>query len=271
MTGSPSRPTEPAEPAEPGDHGLPGYHRSPLSLITVIAGNVTDRIEACQEREKGRATVLRRADVVDGAIRLLDAEGLDGLTTRRLGALLNVQSPALYRHFPSKEALLDAVAEKLLEGVATPMPAGSWDEQLTILGDRLRAALLAHRDGARVVAGTYVAAPNNRALGSAVVAILCGAGIPVERAGWITFAGMYYILGHTIEEQALQRLAGREDDWPAREAEAGHDDPVFARALDSVMAADPGERFAYGMRLFIDGVRRQMPDAGTRTTPAETP
>lgn len=212
--------------------------------------------------------MLRRADVVDGAIRLLDAEGLDGLTTRKLGALLNVQSPALYRHFPSKEALLDAMAEKLLEGVATPMPTGPWDEQLATLGQRLRTALLAHRDGARVVAGTYVAAPNNRALGSAVVAVLCGAGIPVERAGWITFAGMYYILGHTIEEQALRQIAGRDDDWPRRESETAHDDPVFARALDSVMAADPAERFAYGMRLFIDGVRPHIPAADTRARTA---
>jgi AcrR family transcriptional regulator len=199
--------------------------------------------------------------VVDGAVRLLDAEGLDGLTTRKLGALLNVQSPALYRHFPSKEALLDAVAEKLLEGVAAPIPDGPWEQQLSVIGHRLRAALLAHRDGARVVAGTYVAAPNNRAIGGAVVAILCGAGIPVDRAGWISFAGMYYILGHTIEEQALRQLAGRDDDWQAREAATEHDDPVFAQALGSVMAADPAERFAYGMQLFIDGVRRQIPPA----------
>lgn len=205
--------------------------------------------------------MLRRADVVDGAIRLLDAEGLDGLTTRRLGTLLNVQSPALYRHFPSKEALLDAMAEKLLEGLTTELPTGTWDERLTVVGHRVRTALLAHRDAARVVAGTYVAAPNNRALGAAVVAILCEAGIPVERAGWITFAGMYYILGHTIEEQALQQLAARDDDWPKRESEAAHDDPVFARALDSVMSADPAERFAYGLQLFIDGVRRHVPAA----------
>jgi TetR/AcrR family tetracycline transcriptional repressor len=151
------------------------------------------------------------------------------------------------------------------------MPTGTWDRQLAVLGQRLREALLAHRDGARVVAGTYVAAPNNRALGRAVVSVLCGAGIPAERAGWITFAGMYYILGHTIEEQALYQLAGQGENWAQRESDAGHDDPVFARALDAVIAADPAERFAYGMQLFIDGVRPHLPATGTHTEPAATP
>ena len=203
--------------------------------------------------------LLRRADVVDGAIKLLDAEGLDGLSTRKLGASLNVQGAALYRHFPSKEALLEAMAEKLVEGVGAAVPDGPWDQRLMVVAHRFRAALLAHRDGARVVAGTYVAAPNSRAVGSAVVAVLCEAGIPVERAGWIAFTGLYYVLGHTIEEQALQQLAEQGEDWSAREAEVGHEDPVFAQALDSVMAADPAERFAYGLGLLIDGVRKQIP------------
>ena len=69
--------------------------------------------------------LLRKANVVEGALALLEAEGLDGLTMRKLGAALNVQAGALYRHFPSKEALLDAMAEKLVEGIADPAPEGA--------------------------------------------------------------------------------------------------------------------------------------------------
>lgn len=153
------------------------------------------------------------------------------------------------------------MADKLVEGVGAPVPAGPWDQELTILAHRFRAALLTHRDGARVVAGTYAAAPNSHATGSAIVAVLCSAGIPVERAGWITFAGRYYVLGHTIEEQALHELAVNGEDWTAREAAAPPEDPVFARALRSVMAADPAERFAFGLELFIDGIRH-LPEIG---------
>jgi AcrR family transcriptional regulator len=204
--------------------------------------------------------LLRKANVVEGALALLDAEGLDGLTMRKLGAALNVQAGALYRHFPSKDALLDAMAEKLLEGVGDPIPDGPWDDQLTVLAHRLRAALLARRDGARLVAGTFVPEPNTAAAGGAAVAVLCAAGVPVERAGWIAYATMYYVLGHTIEEQAQVRLNEQGEDWQARQALGPQDDPLFARALDSVIAADPAERFAYGLQLLIDGIRQQLPN-----------
>jgi TetR/AcrR family tetracycline transcriptional repressor len=201
---------------------------------------------------------LRKANVVDGALKLLDEEGLDGLTMRRLGTALGVQAGALYRHYPSKEALLDAMAEKLIEGVADPTPEGSWDDQLATLAHRFRTALLAHRDGARVFAGTFVSAPNTDAVGSAAVTALTAAGFPPDRAGWIVYAGMYYVLGHTIEEQAQLRLAAEDEGWQARAADSPPTDPVFTAALHSVAAADPADRFAYGLELFIEGVRRRL-------------
>ncbi len=216
--------------------------------------------------------LLRKANVVDGALALLDAEGLDGLTMRKLGAALDVHAGALYRHFASKEALLDAMAEKLVEGVAEPPPEGPWDEQLTVLAHRFRSALLAHRDGARLVAGTFVSEPNTNAAGATAVAALCAAGVPVERAGWITFAAMYYVLGHTIEEQAQLQLGDQGDDWQARVARVPPDDPLFARALGSVIAADPAERFSYGLELLVDGIRQQFRSAQRRTPrPSDPP
>jgi len=97
---------------------------------------------------------LRREHVVDEAIALLDADGLDALTMRKLATRLGVQAGALYWHFASKQALLDAMADRFLEGFGADLPAGSWDERLSAAGWRLREVLLSHRDGARVMAGT---------------------------------------------------------------------------------------------------------------------
>ena len=58
--------------------------------------------------------------VVDVAIALLDADGLDALTMRKLATRLGVQAGALYWHFASKQALLDAMADRFLE-VAPPI------------------------------------------------------------------------------------------------------------------------------------------------------
>jgi len=202
--------------------------------------------------------LLRRADVVAGALEVLDAEGLDGLTMRRLGAALNVQAGALYRHFANKEALIDAMAEQLLEGVGAPVPEGPWPEQVRELAGRLRTALLSRRDGARVVAGTYVPAANTHRAGRVAVELLCSAGMPPEQAGWITFAVFYYVLGHTIEEQALLQLP-EGDDWKSRLAAAEADQSIFyTRALKSVVETDPAERFRYGLDVFIDGLARRL-------------
>lgn len=202
--------------------------------------------------------LLRRADVVAGALTLLDAEGLDGLTMRKLGAVLNVQAGALYRHFENKEALLDAMAEQLLEGVGAPVAAGPWQDQVRELAGRLRTALRSRRDGARVVAGTYVPAANTHGAGRVAVEILCAAGVPPEQAGWLTFAVFYYVLGHTIEEQALEQLI-EHDSWSSRLAATGPDQsPEYNRALQSVVAADPAERFDYGLDIFIDGVASRL-------------
>jgi TetR/AcrR family tetracycline transcriptional repressor len=209
-----------------------------------------------------RRPLLRKANVVDGALQLLDEVGLDGLTMRKLGAALGVQAGALYRHYPSKAALLDAMAEKLVEGVADPPPEGDWDAQLTTLAHRFRTALLAHRDGARLFAGTFVSAPNTNAVGGLAVAALTRAGLPPDRAGWITYAGMYYVLGHTIEEQAQLALEADDEDWQARQAASPPADPIFAEALHSVTVTDPAERFTYGFELFVDGVRRRLDDGG---------
>ena len=197
---------------------------------------------------------LKRADVVTGALTLLDTDGLDGLTMRKLGALLGVRAGGIYWHFTNKEALLRAMADRIVgEVTATPLAPGRWDAQLAEIAYRLRRALLAHRDGARVVAGTYVLEPNTVRGGEQAMRILTDAGFPADRAGWVLFATMYYVLGHTIEEQAQQA----QGDWAQRGS--GLPDSELSRALDSVVRADPEERFAYGLDLLLDGVRLRFP------------
>jgi TetR/AcrR family tetracycline transcriptional repressor len=203
---------------------------------------------------------LHREDVLDGALALLDDEGLDGLTMRRLAKRLGVQAGAIYWHFASKQALLDAMADRLVEDVGEPLPSGSWEDQVSILAYRLRQALLSHRDGARVMAGTYVADPNTSRATKVTINLLHDAGFTPEKAGWITFALTHYVLGHTIEEQALAALLA-DRTWKDKVASYRQDEePHIARAIDAVIDSDPTERFTYGLRIFIDGISHQIRD-----------
>ena len=154
---------------------------------------------------------------------------------------------------PGQAAGYDATADRFLEDFAADLPAGSWDEQLAAAGWRLRQVLLSHRDGARVMAGTYVAEPNTVLLGNMVIEILQAAGLPPDRAGWAAFAAFHYVLGHTIEEQAQIELTER-GVWEPKLTVDGIENKLAATAF----TADPAERFGYGLQLFLDGIRQQL-------------
>ncbi|QXJ22288.1 TetR/AcrR family transcriptional regulator C-terminal domain-containing protein [Actinomadura graeca] len=202
---------------------------------------------------------LRRDDVVAGALAVLDDTGMDGLTMRKLAAHLGVQAGALYWHFPNKQALLEAMADKLVEGVDDDVVSGPWERQFTELAHRLRRALLAHRDGARVLAGTFVAEPNTLASGTLAMEILHRAGLPAREAGCIAFSVFHFILGHTIEEQAQAELAAS-GAWEAKRAALSEQSAqeTGVRPLDAIMDVPPEERFAYGLTVFINGIRHQL-------------
>lgn len=198
--------------------------------------------------------LLRKGDVVDGALELLDAEGLDGFTTRKLGAVLGVRAGALYRHYPTKQALLEAMGDRILDDVTADLPSGPWQQRATALAHRMREALLAHRDGAGVVAGSYVTEPNTVALGNAVVGLLQTAGLRTERAAWAAAAISYYVLGHSIEEQArAEMLEG--GSWQQK---MNVSEQMSDRLVVAAFDADPAERFSYGLRLLLNGIGQEV-------------
>lgn len=167
------------------------------------------------------------------AVELLDEVGLDALTTRRLAAKLGVQAGALYRHYPSKQALLDAVAGHLMGEPADPaLPDARWDDVLRAAAAGARAAMLAHRDGARLLTAFQVppevGVRSFRRLVDAVVA----AGANEERAVRAVDTLFAYVNGFTIEEQA--RGGERGDGF-----RAGVDLILAGIRAETLEAADP--------------------------------
>lgn len=95
-----------------------------------------------------------RADVVAAALRVLDAQGLEGCSMRRVAAELDVQPSALYHHVPNKQTLLALMADEIVRGVGNPIRISQSDpvEAARRICHALRDAMLAVRDGADVVA-----------------------------------------------------------------------------------------------------------------------
>src|SRR5689334_12147029 len=89
--------------------------------------------------------LLNRERIVEAAAALIDAEGLDALSTRRLATELGVRSPSLYNHFATKDDILDAVADTVIAKVDVSFfGTCGWPEALRRWGRSYRDALSAH-------------------------------------------------------------------------------------------------------------------------------
>src|SRR5919106_728880 len=73
---------------------------------------------------------LSRRRILEAAVRLVDREGLDALSMRKLGAELGVEAMSLYNHVPNKDALLDGMVEVLLGELEVPPENRGWEERI---------------------------------------------------------------------------------------------------------------------------------------------
>ncbi|NVJ20836.1 TetR/AcrR family transcriptional regulator C-terminal domain-containing protein [Myxococcus sp. AM011] len=207
---------------------------------------------------------IQREQVVRAAWTWVDELGVEGLTMRLLAQALAVQAPSLYWHFPSKQALLETMADALLEDVARTRPPGDgWEPVVKGVAEELRRALLRHRDGARVFAGTFVVSENTLRVSELLMEALGLLGLPPKEAGWATFALLDYVLGFTIEEQAFGAQQG--EGPPAAERMrtlALSRFPHVARAVDALVDPDFDARFTFGLEVFLSGLKsRRAPKA----------
>ena len=118
----------------------------------------TDRsVPGPHRRLLGRDQILREA------VRLIDEEGRDRLTMRRLGSELGVEAMALYRYIPGREQLLDGVVEyvmnELYQKTMTQDLPGSWQEYLQQMAHGVRDIAVAHPRVFPLVATRPPAAP----------------------------------------------------------------------------------------------------------------
>jgi AcrR family transcriptional regulator len=197
-----------------------------------------------------------RDSAVRVALRLLDADGLDKLTLRRIATELGVQAPALYWHFASKRVLLDHVTDAMvaphLDAVPPPAPGQPWDAWLATLAGALRQALLAHRDGARVASGAgLVGAAGLGQFIERTTAALHAAGFPAARAVRAAGALMALVIGRTVEEQTLPT------DEAAATALLTTRMPTVAQGIrESIAQGDTqDDAFTYSLTIFLTGLR----------------
>ena len=196
------------------------------------------------------------AALVQAGFEAVEEHGLSGLTMRDVAQRLGVKAPAIYWHLKSRRDLVDEMATEMwrrIDAEVAPISAGlSAEEALVGFAREVRRQALARRDGARLLAGTYL---TDDTLLRDQQARLDAVGSPDERRQMLTAFTLVYsfVIGYVIEEQA--RLAAPELYDPAvRAARVGDADP----ALSAVALATGDQRFEQLLGMIITTVRREV-------------
>jgi TetR/AcrR family tetracycline transcriptional repressor len=210
--------------------------------------------------KKAKTPRLRPEAVIKAALEILDTEGIENVTLRHIAAKLNVQAPALYWHFKNKQDLTDDMAQAILsnaklDNFTEPADINNWSTWLADLMHCLRNALIAHKDGGRVVAGaTYGRAYTLEKIMVGVTRVLEKAGFDKLNAGLATGTTIDYVWGFVIEEQA-----GIEPPQDVKSIGTNSEDDAFLSAImEEYHKLAPAEIFDWGLQVIITGLKSTL-------------
>ena len=196
---------------------------------------------------------------MDAAFVILDAEGFERLTIRRIAERLRVQNPALYWHFESKQRIVDRMAERMLVEMASSARASNpsgWRTVLQAAARSFRRVMRGRRDGARVVAAADLSRSPMIASMGETLELLVAAGFPERDALIGVIAVFDYTMGATFEEQEDPRRSPATrrslDPAPSAGGETAAS-ALLARAVGS-LGGDGDAVFEGGLELLLDGL-----------------
>ena len=206
-------------------------------------------------RGRPKTPLLSREGIIEAALRIVDDEGLDALTTRRLATDLGVKGASLYNHFRDKEEIVVAVAEYALTRVPRRMLGDDVSpEQLLLWGVvGLRDALLANPHLVPVLVRHRTVGNSDR---EAVTARLIEGGIPPEDVMLLHESLERWAIGNAVRESSPVETTGPDGDTERF--------PHLTAAVQT-QRATPHEVFETVAR----GIIRSVLDAGGDRRPHE--
>ena len=204
---------------------------------------------------------LSRERVLRTALELVDREGVDALTMRRLGRELGVEAMSLYSYVENKQDLIEGVVEQVFKEMPliTPGP-GSWQERLRINAAMFRSVLLRHPKALRLVAGRPLITEGTVAFVESALVELRSVGLDLATADRVLEVIASFTLGHVAENLG-------DEVRPARIHKGYEIDRVRfpnVRAVQDDHPPDPDAEFAIGIEFVIAGIERLLasPAAG---------
>ncbi|MBB5801027.1 AcrR family transcriptional regulator [Saccharothrix ecbatanensis] len=205
-----------------------------------------------------KAKPLTPAIIAEAALRIGDRDGAKAMSMRRIAGELGCDPMALYRHFPDRQALLDAVADLAMADVRDPDPGANWDHRLHALVTGIRAAALRHPGIAPHVAARPPLAEQGQRLGAAMMTALTQAGLSPADA----IRTSQTLVAYAASALAMAVQGGTRDERWHQVSDTLSSLPD-APPGDGLPATGSDEQFEFGLRLLLLGIRHvAAADAG---------
>jgi AcrR family transcriptional regulator len=203
-----------------------------------------------------RREPITREAIVETAIRLLDRDGLDALSMRRIADELDTGPASLYRHVGSKDGLLDLVFDRVIGEQEVPDPDPErWPEQVKEVARAMRATIARHPAIARVSLGRIPTGPNALQFIERLLAILRAGGLSDKLAVDGSQLLMLVVNGFGLEEnvdaappQAAEMLQDYFSSLPPERF------PNLVAVAGEFRNVDMDARFELLLDIFVDGL-----------------
>lgn len=238
-----------------------------------------DLLWAERGRERRNRPGLSIDRIVEAGIRIADAEGLEGLSMRRVAAELGSGAMSLYRYVPGKEELIDLMVDSVTGRTPFPdPPPQGWRARLEWSARTDWALYRRHLWSLQILATTRPPlGPNVLASTNWALSAVDGIGLTVRQMSWIVMLVAGYVQGAAlllVNEDSAERDTGstREQWWAARSAQVmalmqSDAFPVLARvAAEGTGESDLNEWFEFGLARLLDGVAVFV-ESSARPTP----
>jgi AcrR family transcriptional regulator len=221
-------------------------------------------------RERPAKPALTREGIVATAVKVMQAEGLDRVTMRRLAQELDTGPASLYVYLANTAELHAAMLEQLLGQVdLSPVTAaGDWRGRLMQILSSYTSILFEQPGLAQSVLVSRPFGPAYLSLVEAILALLSVGGVPPARAAWAVDILLHFATSTAAEQGTRHRAAGTEEEEDALAAalrEAPADTLPQIAALGAELTSGEGpDRLIWGFSVLISGIT-QIPRPGELT------
>lgn len=205
---------------------------------------------------------LTRARILATALAIVDRDGLEELSMRRLASELGVSAMSLYNHVPNKDALLEGISEKLLSEINLgAVKTQDWAEGLMIGFRLFRRLLLEHPNALPCVENKPVVTPEAFRPIELSLALLARAGFAPADALFAHWTLVGYTLGHVSfqinnpmahPEDAEEMMVLKLQRLPQEEF------PNLLAALPYTIGCDFDVAFEFGLETVIAGLKAKL-------------